>query len=241
MRIESDVKLDFKDVLLRPKRSTLGSRANVDLDRRYRFRHAGLDMPVVPVIAANMDTVGTIRDGPGIVQAQDPDGHPQALSGGRTGVVLPAGRGRGQPVRLLFARHPRPRPAQVRAGLGPVPAAASAGSASTSRTATPKHSWISSGGSASSIRTSSLMAGNVVTADMTEALILAGVDIVKVGIGPGSVCTTRKMTGVGYPQLSADHRMRRCRPRPRRAHLRRRRLHGAGRRGRRLSAAAPTS
>ena len=48
-----------------------------------------------------------------------------------------------------------------------------------------------------------VMAGNVVTADITEALILAGVDIVKVGIGPGSVCTTRKMTGVGYPQLSA--------------------------------------
>jgi GMP reductase len=48
-----------------------------------------------------------------------------------------------------------------------------------------------------------IMAGNVVTGEMTEELILAGVDIVKVGIGPGSVCTTRKMTGVGYPQLSA--------------------------------------
>ena len=48
-----------------------------------------------------------------------------------------------------------------------------------------------------------IIAGNVVTADMTEALILAGADIVKVGIGPGSVCTTRKKTGVGYPQLSA--------------------------------------
>ncbi len=47
------------------------------------------------------------------------------------------------------------------------------------------------------------MAGNVVTGVMTEELILAGADIVKVGIGPGSVCTTRKMTGVGYPQLSA--------------------------------------
>src|SRR5690606_30176170 len=61
MRIESDVKLDFKDVLLRPKRSTLGSRANVDLDRLYSFRHARLEMPVVPVIAANMDTVGTVE------------------------------------------------------------------------------------------------------------------------------------------------------------------------------------
>lgn len=48
-----------------------------------------------------------------------------------------------------------------------------------------------------------IMAGNVVTGDMTEELLLAGADIVKVGIGPGSVCTTRKMTGVGYPQLSA--------------------------------------
>jgi GMP reductase len=48
-----------------------------------------------------------------------------------------------------------------------------------------------------------IIAGNVVTGEMTEELILAGADIVKVGIGPGSVCTTRIQTGVGYPQLSA--------------------------------------
>jgi GMP reductase len=48
-----------------------------------------------------------------------------------------------------------------------------------------------------------VVAGNVATREMTEALILAGADIVKVGIGPGSVCTTRKVAGVGYPQLSA--------------------------------------
>ena len=48
-----------------------------------------------------------------------------------------------------------------------------------------------------------IMAGNVVTGEMTEELILSGADIVKVGIGPGSVCTTRRITGVGYPQLSA--------------------------------------
>jgi GMP reductase len=48
-----------------------------------------------------------------------------------------------------------------------------------------------------------IIAGNVVTREMTEALILSGANIVKVGIGPGSVCTTRKVTGVGYPQLSA--------------------------------------
>jgi hypothetical protein len=73
------------------------------------------------------------------------------------------------------------------------------------------------------------MAGNVVTGDMTEALILSGVDIVKVGIGPGSVCTTRNMTGVGYPQLSGGDRMRRRGARARRTDLRRRRLHGPGR------------
>jgi GMP reductase len=48
-----------------------------------------------------------------------------------------------------------------------------------------------------------IIAGNVVTGEMVEELILSGADIVKVGIGPGSVCTTRKQTGVGYPQLSA--------------------------------------
>ena len=48
-----------------------------------------------------------------------------------------------------------------------------------------------------------IIAGNVATREMTEALILAGADVVKVGIGPGSMCTTRKVAGVGYPQLSA--------------------------------------
>ena len=52
-------------------------------------------------------------------------------------------------------------------------------------------------------KTEHKIAGNVVTADMTQELVLSGADIVKVGIGPGSVCTTRIQTGVGYPQLSA--------------------------------------
>ena len=54
-----------------------------------------------------------------------------------------------------------------------------------------------------SFPTHTIMAGNVVTGEMVEELILSGADIIKVGIGPGSVCTTRKKTGVGYPQLSA--------------------------------------
>jgi IMP dehydrogenase/GMP reductase len=51
--------------------------------------------------------------------------------------------------------------------------------------------------------TKTIIAGNVVTGEMVEELLLSGADLVKVGIGPGSVCTTRKQTGVGYPQLSA--------------------------------------
>jgi GMP reductase len=44
-----------------------------------------------------------------------------------------------------------------------------------------------------------LIAGNVVTGEMVEELILSGADIVKIGVGPGSVCTTRMQKGVGYP------------------------------------------
>jgi len=59
MRIEEDIKLGFKDVLIRPKRSTLKSRSEVELERTFTFKHSGLNWSGVPIIAANMDTVGT--------------------------------------------------------------------------------------------------------------------------------------------------------------------------------------
>ena len=59
MRIESDIKLGFKDVLIRPKRSTLKSRSQVQVTRTFRFYHTNKEWSGVPVIAANMDTVGT--------------------------------------------------------------------------------------------------------------------------------------------------------------------------------------
>ena len=61
MRIEEDVKLDFKDVLIRPKRSTLKSRSEVSLDITYNFRNSKLSWTGVPVISANMDTTGNIK------------------------------------------------------------------------------------------------------------------------------------------------------------------------------------
>ena len=60
MRIENDVKLDFKDVLIRPKRSTLNSRNEVDVARTFRFLHTGADWTGFPLIAANMDVTGTL-------------------------------------------------------------------------------------------------------------------------------------------------------------------------------------
>ena len=202
MRIESDVKLDFKDVLLRPKRSTLGSRANVDLDRLYRFRHARLEMPVVPVIAANMDTVGTFEMAHALAKHK----------------ILTAIH-KHYPVDDLVAFFGRE-------GEGPQRYAFYSLGILERELQKFEQVWGRTGGGIRWVCIDvangyteafidfvkrfrerypdvAVMAGNVVTADITEALILAGVDIVKVGIGPGSVCTTRKMTGVGYPQLSA--------------------------------------
>ncbi|HYF59274.1 MAG TPA: GMP reductase [Burkholderiaceae bacterium] len=202
MRIEYEPKLDFRDVLLRPKRSTLGSRANVDLVREYRFRHSPLRRPSVPIIAANMDTVGTFE---------------MAAALARHG--LHCALHKHHPVDALvefFARENAERNRYAFYSLGILKADLEKF----------ERVWSGTGGAIEWVcidvangyteafvdfvrrfrerwPSIALMAGNVVTADMTEALILAGVDIVKVGIGPGSVCTTRKMTGVGYPQLSA--------------------------------------
>ena len=59
MRIEADLKLGFRDVLIRPKRSTLGSRSQVSLERTFKFRHSGRTWTGIPIMAANMDSVGT--------------------------------------------------------------------------------------------------------------------------------------------------------------------------------------
>ena len=60
-RIENDVKLDFKDVLIRPKRSTLKSRAQVDLNRTYIFKHSQMEWTGVPIMAANMYEINFIK------------------------------------------------------------------------------------------------------------------------------------------------------------------------------------
>jgi GMP reductase len=197
MRIESDVKLDFKDVLIRPKRSTLGSRSHVDVNRTFRFLHTGAEWNGFPLIAANMDVTGTMA---------------MARALGKRGALT-----------ALHKHYPEDELVAFFASEGGVHAFYSLGAvaadlaklAAVRKRAQPRLLCIDVANGyferfldvVKQVRDESpdsvIMAGNVVTGDMTEALVLAGADIVKIGIGPGSVCTTRRVTGVGYPQLSA--------------------------------------
>ncbi|KAB7698382.1 GMP reductase [Plesiomonas shigelloides] len=201
MRIEEDLKLGFKDVLIRPKRSTLKSRSEVALDRNFTFKHAGCQWSGVPIIAANMDTVGTF-------------GIAAALAG----------------FEMLTAVHKHYTTEQWAAFVAAQPAEVlkyvmvSSGTSDQDFIKLQEVLALSEALNFICIDVANgysehfvayvqkvraafpnkvICAGNVVTGEMVEELILSGADIVKVGIGPGSVCTTRVKTGVGYPQLSA--------------------------------------
>jgi GMP reductase len=198
MRIEEDIKLDFRDVLIRPKRSTLGSRREVDLSRTYRFRHSQQTWSGVPIMAANMDGVGTWAMARGLAD------HRMFTCMVKNHTVADWNRECGQidPDRLAvstgtsdieFAKLEIILKAQPQIKFICIDVANGYSEhfgdfVEHVRQTYPQHV---------------IIAGNVVTADMTQELILRGADIVKVGIGPGSVCTTRIQTGVGYPQLSA--------------------------------------
>jgi GMP reductase len=198
MRIEQDVKLDFKDVLIRPKRSTLASSKEVDLHRTYKFKHSGAEWYGIPIIASNMDGVGTFDMAKALAEHR-------ALTCLTKDLTTPNIE---QLIKKIGTSH-----FAISTGIADKDTSNLVGVlgmftsiqficidvangysdrfgeyVATIRKMFPEHT---------------IIAGNVVTADMTQELILRGADIVKVGIGPGSVCTTRIQTGVGYPQLSA--------------------------------------
>ncbi len=207
MRIEEDNKLDYSSVLIRPKRSTLGSRKEVDLFREFTFRNAGyknqeVRYSGVPIMASNMDGVGTFE----IADALAELGLFTCLVKNYTESELIS----------FFNDSETCHRENV---------AYSMGITSTdfkkfqnvygNDDVTLKYVCVDVANGYSErfsdfikkLRNASpdivIIAGNVVTGEMTEELILCGADIVKVGIGPGSVCTTRIQTGVGFPQLSA--------------------------------------
>ena len=215
MRIEEDMKLDYKDVLIRPKRSTLGSRKEVDLERGFTWRNwKPEDMSLeqlrperrhwrgIPIMAANMDGVGTFAMADKLAESKvftclvktysvnELVGYFDDEYDERTQYVAMS-------IGITDRDHQKFRDVYEQTGdkLRYVCIDVANGYSNRFRDFVAEFRQL--------YPHIVIIAGNVVTGEMTEELILAGADIVKVGIGPGSVCTTRIQTGVGYPQLSA--------------------------------------
>jgi GMP reductase len=200
MRIEEDLKLDFKDVLIRPKRSTLTSRSEVDISREFAFRHSGRKYKGIPIVAANMDTVGTFGMARALVQRKLGTAlHKHYAESELVAFFrsLPDDAAVFYSMGITTADYDKFRRVKDEAGEAVHSVCVDVANGYTKAFVDFLHKL------REAYPQITIMAGNVVTGEMTEELVLDGVDIVKVGIGPGSVCTTRKMTGVGYPQLSA--------------------------------------
>lgn len=199
MRIERDLKLTFDDVLIRPKRSTLISRSDVNLVREFTFRHTEETWDGVPIVAANMDTTGLfsiaeILQGHKMLTCTQKFYSTKEFSdawekGVDSEFVAVTCGSTDESFELLK------RKMATNKGLKMICIDVANGYREVFLNFVKKVRG--------EFPEKIIIAGNVATREMTEALILAGADIVKVGIGPGSVCTTRKVAGVGYPQLSA--------------------------------------
>ena len=199
MRIEEEIKLDYSDVLFRPKRSTLKSRKDVDLNRKYTFKHSKSSWKGIPIIASNMDGVGEIDVAKKLSSHKLMTALTKQHDINQIGTIykkniffdsiaLSCGTSKDSYNRLnsILKKYPKFKFICIDVANGY--SENFSNFVSEVRKKYPKKT---------------IIAGNVVTADMTQELVLSGADIVKVGIGPGSVCTTRIQTGVGYPQLSA--------------------------------------
>ena len=199
MRIEEELKLDYSDVLFRPKRSTLKSRKDVNLLRTYRFKYSNHEWSGIPIMAANMDGVGEL----GIADKLNEYGMITCLTKQHDIKKI-------NQFKKIKKIH-----SNIALSVGIKKEDFENLDKVLKEFSFFKFICIDVANGYSehfttfvkSVRdkypTKTIIAGNVVTADMTQELVLSGADIVKVGIGPGSVCTTRIQTGVGYPQLSA--------------------------------------
>ena len=187
MRIIEDTKLDFSDVLISPKRSQLTSRKDADLTRQFTFKHSKHIWSGVPIIASNMDHTGTVHMYNVLSEykmltalCKFTDWPPKGWN------YLIQTIGLDQNLDELDYDDSLWINLDVANGY-------------TERF----NDYVAKMRGHEATKNKIIIAGNVCTPEATEQIILAGADIVKIGIGPGSVCTTRKMTGVGYPQLSA--------------------------------------
>lgn len=188
MRIEEDIKLDFGDVLIRPKRSTLVSRKNAVLERTFKFKYSNHSWKGIPIVASNMDHTGTIAMAHTLMKHNILTAICKFIKCNEWGW--------NNNIIKTIGLDDDLESGEFAAFSSPTWICIDIANGYTERfinyinKVRKKHP------------TSILIAGNVCTPEATEQIILAGADIVKLGIGPGSVCITRKMTGVGFPQLS---------------------------------------
>lgn len=204
MRIKPDIKLDYKDVLLEPKRSKLTSRRDVEMEREFSFINSGRTYTGIPIMAANMDGVGTFS------MAKVLQKHRMITVMRKHYTVEDWDNAVGNGIKLKYV--------SICTGTGKI-WSEEARDYTVMREVLNRYPDIkfitvdvANGYHQNFIDfvkkvrdefpDKTIIAGNVITAGATEELILSGADIVKCGIGPGSVCTTRLMTGVGVPQLS---------------------------------------
>ena len=190
MRIIDDVKLDFADVLISPKRSQLTSRRDADLTRQFKFKHSKFRWSGIPIIASNMDHTGTNAMAHVLME------YPMLTALCKFGSSTEWGwnkniiRTIGLDQNLDTLDYDSDTAPWICLDVA---------NGYTERF----NDYVSLMRAHEATKDKIIIAGNVCTPEATEQIILAGADVVKIGIGPGSVCTTRKMTGVGYPQLSA--------------------------------------
>jgi GMP reductase len=198
MRIKDGVKLDFCDVLIRPKRSDASSRSDVNLCKTYKTKHCGNLLECVPIIAANMDTTGTVE----MAKALELQGACCALHKFYSNNVLEDFFTRMESQLTFYTLGPRTddltKLRQLLAAKVNIPLICLDAANGYTRC------FLDCVKAIRDLHPGcTLMAGNVATPEIVQELLIQGVDIVKVGLGPGSACETRIVTGVGYPQLSA--------------------------------------
>ena len=214
-KIESGEKLDFNNVLIRPKRSTLNSRSEVDLEREFKFKYSPRKWKGIPIIAANMDSTGTFEvceclSTYNMITALHKFYKPEDYQNFYIKHVLCL---YDENFGVCDQIQVQPDNFMVSTGINN-----DAIDNLKKLFEVISCSWICidiANGYISNLvkfcqnvrkefADKIIVAGNVVTKELVEELILYGkVDVVKVGIGPGSACTTRLKTGVGMPQLSA--------------------------------------
>ena len=196
MHIENEVKYDFSDVLIKPKRSYYTSRKEVDLERTFKFKWSDLVWKGIPVVASNMDTVGTIGSAKVLSKhntltclhkfhtAEELLKIPKVI---KKNVAITIGVAEGLQILYEIGKDLK--------DFNYICIDVANGYTEQFSEFIRKVRF--------EFEEKIIIAGNVCTPEMTEQLILSGADIVKVGIGGGSACITRNVAGVGIPQLSA--------------------------------------